>query len=773
MASGYRFQYKGPIIGAELPSGELWMWGRNSYGQIGDNTIVNRSSPVQTISGGTNWSSVVTSFNSSAAIKSDGTLWCWGRGLSGQLGDNTTVNKSSPIQTIAGGTNWSSVALGYNFRGGIKTDGTLWMWGNNLSGQLGDNTTTNRSSPVQTITGGSNWSSISCGYGHTAATKTDGTLWLWGSQGYWIGATGALGDNTTTMRSSPIQTVAGGTNWSRVCAGYGATSAIKTDGTLWVWGNNFVGMLGTNDAVSRSSPVQTVTGGTNWSMVSITQNNAVALKTDNSLWVWGRGLEGQMGDNTAVSKSSPVQTGLNSKDWRDAWAGSSMVRALKNDGRIFTWGSAGGAGHLGDNANTARSNPTQITGSVFFKNVGEGSNSVHSGAVGNSFTTALVDLSDVYMEKFPFRANDYGTVYGFGQGSDGQLGTNNQIAVSSPTQIVSKDNIWVTVSAGYRHSAGVKSDGTLWCWGRNDSGQIGDNTTAHKSSPVQTITGGSNWRTVACGGTGFNGFTAAIKTDGTLWVWGANDSGQIADNTTINKSSPIQTITGGIDWRNISCGSAHIVSVKTDGTIWNWGLGTSGQLGDNTIASKSSPVQTITAGTTWLSASAGRNYTGGIKTDGTLWLWGANGNGQLGNNSTSSMSSPVQTIAAGTNWAQVACSRANNFIHSGAVKNDGTLWMWGGNLVGALGDNTSTSRSSPVQTVSLGTNWKSIAVNRYRCGAIKTDGTLWCWGFNTVGAVGDGTTTNRASPVQTVTKNNTWTQVSLGYDHTLAIVVVI
>ena len=524
MPSGYKFNYTGPIIGATLSYGELWMWGYNNFGQLGDNSIVNRSLPVQTITGGTDWSRVVTSYTSSAAIKSDGTLWCWGKGTEGQLGDNTAITKSSPIQTVAGGTTWSSVAIGYNFCGGVKTDGTLWMWGNNASGQLGDNTIVSKSSPVQTIAGGSIWSSVSCGYGHAAAIKTDGTLWTWGNQGYWAGARGGLGDNTLTNRSSPVQTVAGGTNWSKVSAGYGATSAIKRDGTLWVWGNNLAGMLGTNDTIHRSSPVQTVAGGTNWMLVSITSNNAVALKTDNSLWVWGSNNVGQLGDNTTVNKSSPVQTGLNSVDWLDAWAGAAMIRALKSDGRIFTWGSAGGAGHIGDNANINRSNPTQIVGSVAFKNVGEGSNSVHSGAIGNSFTTALVDLSDVYMEKQYFPNNPAGylwswggsSYYSGGAGSLG-LGVNNFNNRSSPVQNIMGATNWKQVSSNYGVISEIRFDGTLWSAGRADNGQLGNNRTSsgfpNFCSPVQIVSGGIDWKQVSCGGV-TNG---AIKTDGTLW----------------------------------------------------------------------------------------------------------------------------------------------------------------------------------------------------------------------------------------------------------------
>ena len=151
--------------------GTLWLWGYNLYAQLGDNTTTNRSSPVQTVSGGTDWKLVNSGWYHTTAIKTDGTLWTWGRNDNGGLGDNSRTRRSSPVQTVAGGTNWKSVDGGHLIFAAIKTDGTLWAWGSNGVGQNGDNSTTKRSSPVQTVAGGTNWRSVSCGVYNTAATK--------------------------------------------------------------------------------------------------------------------------------------------------------------------------------------------------------------------------------------------------------------------------------------------------------------------------------------------------------------------------------------------------------------------------------------------------------------------------------------------------------------------------------------------------------------------------------------------------------------------------
>ncbi|NDD85031.1 hypothetical protein EBZ38_12270, partial [bacterium] len=328
-------------------------------------------------------------------------------------------------------------------------------------------------------------------------------------------------------------------------------------------------------------------------------------------------------------------------------------------------------------------------------------------------------------------------------------------------QTVTGGTNWKQVACGGSHTACIKTDGTLWMWGSNGSGQLGDNTATNKSSPVQTVAGGTNWKQVACGST----HTACIKTDGTLWMWGYNFYGQLGDNTATNKSSPVQTVTGGTNWKQVALGSYFTGAIKTDGTLWMWGEDGSGQLGDNTTTHRSSPVQTVAGGTNWKQVACGGNHTGCIKTDGTLWMWGYNFYGQLGDDTRTNRSSPVQTVTGGTNWKQVA----GGGLHTGAIKTDGTLWMWGYNDTGQLGDNTRTNRSSPVQTVAGGTNWKQVACGVYHTGCIKTDGTLWMWGYNNFGQLGDNTTTYRSSPVQTVAGGTNWKQVACGLQHTVCI----
>jgi alpha-tubulin suppressor-like RCC1 family protein len=389
-------------------------------------------------------------------------------------------------------------------------------------------------------------------------------------------------------------------------------------------------------------------------------------------------------------------------------------------------------------------------------------------AVTGSITTRFidekgVDLGKTLIEKdylisvYPNLLNQFDTpmLMTWGRNSVGQLGDNTTTNKSSPVQTVAYGANWKQISNATQNMAAIKTDGTLWLWGRNSYGGIGDNTNINRSSPVQTVAFGTNWKQVSCGYIG----AAAIKTDGTLWCWGYNFFGQVGDNTVTFRSSPVQTVAFGTNWKQVSSGYLGGAAIKTDGTLWRWGYNSVGELGDNTTTNRSSPVQTVTRGTNWKQVSAKRYMTAAIKTDGTLWTWGFNAYGLLGDNTTTSRSSPVQTIARGTNWMQVSCG--NKCM--AAIKTDGTLWTWGRTQEGQLGDNTVTNRSSPIQTISYGTNWKQVSCGYNNVAAIKTDGTLWIWGTNSGGELGDNTVTSRSSPVQTVLYGNNWKQVSCGY----------
>jgi alpha-tubulin suppressor-like RCC1 family protein len=354
---------------------EVFTWGSNSFGQLGIGSTTNRSSP-DTIAGGTTgWCQVSAGSGLTEVIKTNGTLWTWGNNGGGSLGNGSTTNRSSPGTTAGCGTNWCQVSIA----SAVKTDGTLWTWGSNGPGRLGDGSTTDRSSPGTTAGGGTNWCQVSGG-AHTAAVKQDGTLWTWGCNGC-----GRLGDGSTTDRSSPGTTAGGGTNWSQVSGGSCHTAAVRTNGTLWTWGSNVCGRLGTGNTTNRSSPGTTAGGGTDWCQVSGGYTHTAAVKQDGTLWTWGNNGTptvpfGQLGDgSSSTPRCSPGTTAGGGTNWCQVSAGNFHAAAVKTDGTLWTWG-YNSSGQLGTGNTTIRSSPGTTAG---------GGTTWCQVSAGSSFTTVV------------------------------------------------------------------------------------------------------------------------------------------------------------------------------------------------------------------------------------------------------------------------------------------------------------------------------------------------------------------------------------------------
>jgi alpha-tubulin suppressor-like RCC1 family protein len=777
-----------------IQSGRLYSWGLNSWGQLGLNTLTNYSSPVQVGTLST-WSRIATCGNNfSVGILNTGILYSWGINTFGQLGLNTLTNYSSPVQL--GSNPWTQLAGGGYTTAAIQTNGTLWAWGLNTYGQLGLNTSINAySSPVQ-VGAVNYWTRVACGYYHTMAILSPGTLWAWGYNN-----SGQLGLGDTTNRSSPVQ-LGSLTTWSRVACGYYHTMAIQSNGTLWSWGNNLVGGLGLNTTGNYSSPVQVGTLST-WTTIIGGQYASASIQSNGTLWTWGNNNSGQLGLSDITNRSSPTQVGTLSS-WTQLVIGLQAM-AIQNNGTLWTSGDNSNYGSLGlynpaaysltnypsqfdtGNYNKVTASNSQsyfrrtadntivqtstwdiptidTTNSIAWTSYDTGQNHFvgvqtngTAWAIGNNSYGQLVAAPAYYSQIaagrwFFMSIRDDGSLWAWGLNSWGQLGTSNQTNYSNPVQTGTLNN-WSQVASGAFHSAAIQSNGTLWAWGLNSYGAVGNGATTAVSSPVQ-VGAATSWSRVSCGYWG----TAAVQSNGTLWTWGYNGYGTLGNGASgAGASTPIQI--GALSvWTQIACGSFHTAAIQSNGTLWSWGLNDQGQLGLNTTtATFNSPVQVGTL-STWTQLSCGYNFTTAIQSPGTLWSWGSlnlNSYGQLGLNTTVGTKSPVQ-VGALSYWTQVSAGNGKGLgaAQGGcmlAVLSNGTLWACGYGPAGQLGLNTTTSVSSLVQVGSLSI-WTRATAGTSSSAGVQSNRLSFTWGSNSYGQLGVNTSiaNQYSSPVQVV-----------------------
>ncbi len=585
---------------------------------------------------------------------------------------------------------FANLAAGYRHACGIEFDsdadggGTMWCWGDNTGQQLGVPGSRFGAAPVQ-IGDDDDWIAVSSGDNESLGIRADGSMWLWG-------------EFETGLRE-----VGTGTTWASVSAGWLIDCALDTDGAMTC------GLLGGLDLAKPGT----------WKQVSVNANRVCAIDTEDRLFCWGNNQDGGVGDGTTDDAADPVEV-MPGSAFVDVSTAYYHTCAVRDDGAAFCWGRCG-FGQIGDGKDPLRAcdvvtpSPAQV--------------------LGDSYQS----ISAFDLHTCAGQTN--GDVQCWGLGEAGQTGSG--IERHAEPRIVVSGGGWIEVAAGGDFTSARDGEGVTVCWGGNDQGQLGDGNGGDVEAPEQ-IAAGASWAEVRAGYRA----TCAIEVNGSLWCWGRNGRGELGVGDTRQVPAPRQ-VGGDLAWEDVAIGRDHGCGIL-GGTMYCWGAQTEEVTGGDLLV----PTD-LGAGDGWTEVAAMTWWSCGLKGAGELWCWDITGAPfRIGSDAgwsslTSANGSVVQdlsicavrdgsaycllgdpptpTLLADnvTDWLEID----TGFSHICGIRGDGTVWCWGTNGAGELGDGTNTSSFDEAVIVDSTETWIDVAAGLNFTCAVDDDFELWCWGI--------------------------------------------
>jgi len=715
---------------------------------------------------------------------------------------------------------WTDVAVGEYHICGIKniaSGNRLFCMGWNFNGQIGlprikvngEKYITENFYPVMTLMGSTtDWKKLTAAGDHTCGIYGTGDLKCWGANRYGVLAQNSLNpadfnnywvydDLDTQGAGNTVRRVLESTStpvvatWIKVSTYDYHTCAIKADNTLWCWGRNDSDRLGLAASTPTLTHKQFVTavlppigfnpttdawievsaGREHTCAISVTRD-ATTIPDKGKLWCWGGNKFKESGQKSGsvINLPNALPVGSNN-NWTKVTSGRNQTCAVNDLGSAFCFGYNAAVAFTDNNYSV-----TAVAGQ------NENWTSI---VTGYNHGCGVKTISD--------SGQKTSNLYCWGQQQFGQLGSEFFYNSYIPNKILNDDKplvepfVWKKLAAGSFHSCAIKNDNSLWCWGKNYWGQLGLGNEI-PSSVIKQVSTTNDWSEVKS----YHKTSCARKMNNTLWCWGQNSNGQLGDGTTSFSNSPVQTAGTAIenDWDSVAVGKFFSCGLKTDKTLWCWGDNLYGQLGLAGSATAVTGKKKITR--LWQSGKIFLGYRAACALEegtGDLYCWGRNQYQRIQNNTTASFHLPtkIPVPEAGTKW--ISAKVGKKYICAIAGTNsttEGSLWCWGNNLFGTLGnkqhyDNIGvgtpaglryipvTSKfnvNTPGTPVGTKTNWKQVSTHDESVCAIKSDGILWCWGYNTNGELGTGNRVESAAPIQVASGSNKWVNVKNGRYHT-------
>lgn len=625
--------------------------------------------------------------NFTLLLKENGTVWAWGNNKYGQLGNGTTEQSGIP-QKISELENIVHIYAGATFAFAINHRGEVFAWGDNRYAQLGDGTTTQRTKPVR-ITSLTNIKKISAGYYHTVALKNDGTVYFWGNPKMNTNVYGY------EFERRPIEIDI--KNIKDISSGKTHIVILSEDGEIYTWGENSKGQLGNGTFGDTVDSPQKIKLSANITKIESGSEHCVALDDSGHIYAWGSNLYGQLGDGTNENKYIPIVIST-IDDIKDVIAGYRHTILIKNNNDIYTCGN-NEYGQLGNGTTDNSTVPIKVSSQ--YKPV--------------SISGGLSHTVEVDAE---------GNIYGWGINSSGQLGKSDNIPINTilnPTDVYGLENI-ISIANGIYHSLALDHDGTVWSWGYNSHNQLGDGTTINRDTPKRII---DNVKSISAG----YYHSVALKKDGTVWAWGFNGFSQIGQNDNKNYS-PVQ-VQGLTDVIAIAAGAYHTLALKNDGTVWMWGKKNCPNEKTGKYDTIKTPIQ-IEGLSNIKSISAGFDYDFAVQESGTVYAWGNNRYGQLGDGTNNNSETPIQLDVQNIKYISAGS------YHTIMINEDGELFGFGYNLGYQYGD-INENKITNIESVASGDNY-SLMLTR--------NGRVLACGYNNYGQLGNGTNTKSIIPAE-------------------------